>query len=134
MTTPFEREPRPELQRLKTVLAGHTVLGVLGRDLRVRLLEISRGGCLLESSCPVPVGTTGALSVDVDGTEYADQIRIARCQPIVGAGNTHRLGAEFLSLHMPGDRSLRRFAAELAGDVATLGRPLRFGAKWTSES
>jgi PilZ domain len=105
---------------VKLLLASHTVLGVLGRDLTVRLLDISRVGCLLESSCPVAVGTLGAISVQVDGTEYADQVRIARCQAIAGAGNTHRLGAEFLSLAMPGSRSLRRYAAELAADMSSV--------------
>ena len=105
---------------VKTLLTSQTVVGVLGRDLTVRLLEISRAGCLLESSCCVPVGTMGALSVDVDGKEYVDQVRIARCQSIAGAGNTHRLGAEFLSLYMPGALSLRRYAAELAADATAV--------------
>jgi hypothetical protein len=102
---------------VKALLSSQAALGVLARDMSVRLLEISRGGCLLESSCSVPVGTLGALSVDVDGTEYVDQVRVVRCQLIAGAGNTHRVGAEFLSLHLPGDRSLRRYAAGLSADA-----------------
>jgi hypothetical protein len=110
----------------KVLLTSQTVIGVLGRDLRVRLLEISRAGCLLEGSCHVAVGTLGALSVDVDGTEYVDQVRIARCQALVGAGDTHRIGAEFLSLETPGDRSLRRFAAELAAEAGGRDGTLSF--------
>ena len=101
---------------VKALLSSQSALGVLARDMSVRLLEISRSGCLLESSCSVPVGTLGALSIDVDGSEYVDQVRVVRCQIVPGAGNTHRVGAEFLSLHLPGDRSLRRYAAELAVD------------------
>ena len=102
---------------VKALLSSQSALGVLARDMSVRLLEISRGGCLLESSSHVPVGTLGALSVEVDGTEYVDQVRVVRCQLIPGAGSTHRVGAEFLALHLPGDRSLRRYAAGLAADA-----------------
>ena len=106
------------------------MIGVLGRDLTVRLLEISRAGCLLESSCHVAVGTLGALSVEaVDGTEDVDQVRVARCQPLVGAGDTHRVGAEFLSLHTPGDKSLRRYAATLAAEAAARDNTLSFRPK-----
>ena len=101
---------------VKALLSSQSALGVLARDMSVRLLEISRGGCLLESSCSVPVGTLGALSIEVDGKEYVDQVRVVRCQLVPGAGNTHRVGAEFLSLHLPGDRSLRRYATELSSD------------------
>ena len=99
---------------VKSFLASDVDLGVLARDMSVRLLEISRGGCLLESSHFVPVGTLGALSVVVDGTEYDDEVRVVRCQLVPGAGNTHRVGVEFLTLHLPGDKSLRRYAAGLA--------------------
>ena len=98
---------------VKSFLASDVELGVLARNMSVRLLEISRSGCLLESSHFVPIGTLGALSVVVDGTEYDDQVRVVRCQLVPGAGNTHRVGVEFLTLHLPGDRSLRRYAAGL---------------------
>lgn len=107
---------------VKSFLASDVELGVLARDLSVRLLEISRGGCLLESSHYVPVGTLGALSVVVDGTEYDDEVRVVRCQLVPGAGNTHRVGVEFLTLHLPGDRSLRRYAAGLTTDTVTVRR------------
>jgi hypothetical protein len=110
-------ESRIEMTHVKALLSSPSALGVLARDMSVRLLEISRGGCLLESSCLVPIGTLGALSVTVDGAEYVDQVRVVRCQLIPGAGNTHRVGAEFLSLDLPGDRSLRRYAAGLATDA-----------------
>jgi hypothetical protein len=108
---------------VRALLTSQSVVGVLGRDLSVRLLEISRAGCLLESSSQLPVGTLGDLAVEVDGEEYVDQVRIARCQAIAGAGNTHRLGAEFLTLHMPGARSLRRYAVELAADLSAIEPP-----------
>ena len=111
---------------VKSFQASAIELGVLSRDLSVRLLEISRGGCLLESSHFVPVGTLGALSVVVDGTEYDDEVRVVRCQLVPGAGNTHRVGVEFLTLQLAGNRSLRRYAAGLAeapGDLRLGPRP-----------
>jgi hypothetical protein len=102
---------------VKARLSSQARLGILARDISVRLLEISRGGCLLESSSSVPAGTLGALSVEVDGTVYVDQVRVVRCQLLAGAGNTHRVGAEFLSLHLPAENSLRRYAAGLAAGV-----------------
>jgi hypothetical protein len=98
---------------VKTRLFSQARLACLARDINVRLLEISRGGCLLESSSSVLAGTIGALSVELDGTVYVDQVRVVRCQLLAGAGNTHRVGAEFLSLHLPADNSLRRYAAGL---------------------
>jgi hypothetical protein len=98
---------------VKARLSRPARLGILARDISVRLLEISRGGCLLESTASVPAGTLGALSVEVDGTVYIDQVRVVRCQLLAGAGNTHRVGAEFLSLHLPAEHSLRRYAASL---------------------
>jgi hypothetical protein len=98
---------------VKARLSSQARLGVLARDISVRLLEVSRSGCLLESNSSVPAGTLGALSVEVDGTVYVDQVRVVRCQLLAGAGNTHRVGAEFLSLHLPAENSLRRYAAGL---------------------
>ena len=101
------------MTEVKARLSSHTRLGILARDIDVRLLEISPGGCLVESSSSVPAGTLGALSVEVDGTVYMDQVRVVRCQLLAGAGETHRVGAEFLSLHLPAENSLRRYAAGL---------------------
>lgn len=103
---------------LKARLSSPAALGVLARDISVRLLEISRSGCLLECSCSLAAGTLGALSVEVDGTVYVDQVRVVRCQLLAGAGNTHRVGAEFLSLHLPAEDSLRRYAAGLKAGAA----------------
>jgi PilZ domain len=102
------------MDAVRVLLTTQVVIGVLGRDHTVRLLEISRAGCLLESSRPVAVGTVGSLVVRVEGTEYVDRLRVARCEEVAGAGGRHRLGAQFLSLYLPGDKSLRRYVAELA--------------------
>jgi hypothetical protein len=105
------------MDAVKVFLTTQVVIGVLGRDLSVRLLEISRAGCLLESSHPVAVGTIGSLAVDVQGTGYVDRLRVTRCEAIAGAGERHHLGAQFLSLYTPGDKSLRQYVAERAAEA-----------------
>ena len=62
-------------------------LGALTCELRVRVLNGSATGCLVESSRPLTVGTVAALRVNLLGREYDDQVQVTRCQSIVGAGN-----------------------------------------------
>jgi hypothetical protein len=99
---------------LDAMLKTPGLLGLLGRDLSVRLLDISRSGCLLECSAAVPAGTLATLSVAFDGVRYLDHVRIARCQRVNGAGSRHHVGVEFLWLSAPAPQSLRRFAGEIA--------------------
>ena len=69
---------------------------VFQRELRGRLVNISRSGCLIEVSRPVRVGTVCRLRVALDNTEYADDVRVARCTS--GDGATCELGLELLRL------------------------------------
>ena len=89
------------------------LIGVLDRDLMVTVLDISRGGCLLESSRPIPPGTVAGLMVRIDGAAYREYVRIARCLPVPGGGERHHVGVEFLTLTRPGRASLRCYAAAL---------------------
>ena len=98
------------------LLTGPSVIAVLGRDVVVRLLEISRSGCLLESSHPVPADTIAALAVEIDGQAYMDEVRVSRSQLLAGVGERYQLGVEFLWLRLPQDHSLRSYAAMLTGD------------------
>jgi PilZ domain len=110
---------------LNAMLKTPGLLGLLGRDVSVRLLDISLSGCLLECSAAVPAGTLATLSVTFDGGRYVDHVRIARCQRVNGAGSTHYIGVEFLSLSAPTLQSLRRFAGEIAlageGETGAVG-------------
>lgn len=95
------------------VLAADDLLGVLTRDVRVRLLNISTSGCLVESTVALEMGTTGVLTIRAGGETYADDVRIARVQQVQGAGSTWHIGAEFLWTSQPGPRSLRRVVSRL---------------------
>jgi PilZ domain-containing protein len=96
-------------------------LGVLTRERQIRLLNCSVSGCLLETSCRLPVGAIVSLRVTIEGRELTDDVQIVRCQPIAGAGETYHVGAEFLWTQ-PLDRQSLRSAlrASHAGSAAVL--------------
>lgn len=96
------------------LLGDGDLMGVLARDTDVRLLNVSASGCLIESRRRIEAGTAGALRLVVDGEEYCDDVIVARCSEVQGAGATYHVGAEFLWTTPPGVRSLRRLAARLS--------------------
>lgn len=96
---------------LPALLRGPGVVAVLGRAVSVRLVQISRSGCLLECSHSMPAGTVAMLSLNIDGRRYSDEVRVSRSQLVAGAGERYEVGVEFLWLHPPLERSLRQFAA-----------------------
>jgi hypothetical protein len=98
---------------LPGVLTGPSVIALLGRDVVVRLLEISQSGCLFESSHAMPISTIAALSVEIDGREYVDEVRVSRSRLLAGAGERYEVGVEFLWLRPPREQSLRHYAAML---------------------
>lgn len=67
---------------------------VFQQQLPVQLVNISRSGCLLQASRHVRVGTVGRLRVMFDDMEYADDVRVARCE--TGKSTTCELGLELL--------------------------------------
>lgn len=98
---------------LGAVLAADDLIGVLTREVRVRLVNISASGCMVESAQRLDPGTTGILRLTVGGETYADDVRVVRLQQVHGAGAAWQMGAEFLWTSQPGTRSLRRMATRL---------------------
>ena len=79
------------------------MVAVLGRDVAVRLMDISDSGCLIQSETRLAEGTTGTLRADrIGGAEYVDDVRIMRCQAPNGGDNWFKLGAQFLWTSQPG--------------------------------
>jgi hypothetical protein len=107
---------------LDAILKATDLVAVLGRDVHVRLVDISGSGCLLESDCRLAEGTIGSLRVRFEGTEYEDDVRIMRCRKFEGARGGFHLGAEFLWTTSPGERSLRRVLATLQASALEPGR------------
>ncbi|HET9266489.1 MAG TPA: PilZ domain-containing protein [Vicinamibacterales bacterium] len=110
------------LDALDAILKANDLVAVLGREVSVRLVDISGSGCLLESGSRLDEGTTGSLRVSFEGLEYADDVRIMRCRPSEGSSSLYYLGAEFLWTTSPGDRSLRRVLASLQATAVKAGK------------
>ncbi len=99
------------MESLDAILGAQDLVAVLGRDVTVRLIDISNSGCLLQSATRLADGTTGTLKLSYDGVDYADDVRIMRCQTPNAGDNWFRLGAQFLWTTHPGEFSLRRVLA-----------------------
>lgn len=110
------------MDALDAILRSNDLVAVLGREVPVRLVDISNSGCLLESGSRLDKGTTGCLRVTFEGLEYADDVRIMRCRASEGSGSLYFLGAEFLWTSSPGERSLRRILASLQSTAVKAGR------------
>jgi PilZ domain len=83
-------------------------LAVLGKELRIRVLNCSPSGCLLETRARLEVGTVASLRMTLQGEEFVDDVQVVRCQPIEGAGSIFHIGAQFLWTGTPSPRSLRQ--------------------------
>jgi hypothetical protein len=64
-------------------------LGVLMRDIRVRAINVSPTGILVESDRPMAVGAPGRLCLRIDDDEFVEDVNVVRCQFIEGAGVYH---------------------------------------------
>ena len=51
------------MDALDAILKSNDLVAVLGREINVRLVDISVSGCLLESTSRLEKGTTGSLRV-----------------------------------------------------------------------
>jgi hypothetical protein len=110
------------MDALDAILGASDLVAVLGREIPVRLVEISTSGCLLESVGRIDQGTTGVLRVRFEDDEFMDDVRIMRCRRSEGSSDYYQIGAEFLWTTTPHERSLRRVIARLqVGMVKSLG-------------
>jgi len=105
---------------LDILLSATDLVAVLGREVPVRLLELSGTGCKLESKCRLGPGVTARLRIEVDGTEYTEDVRVTRCQECEGASGAYHLGAEYLWTTSPHERSLRRAIAKMTAGLVTV--------------
>jgi hypothetical protein len=101
------------MDALTAILSAHDLVAVLGREVPVRLVDISTSGCLLESPNRLDKGTTGSLKVVFEQQQYVDDVRIIRCSQCEGSSRVYHLGAEFLWTTNPRENSLRRVLARL---------------------
>lgn len=86
------------------------LVGVLGREVPVRVVNASISGLLLESAAYVEVGSACELRIHVDDETYVDNIRVTRCLDFQGSGFAYRVGAQFLWTTGAGPQTVRRLA------------------------
>ncbi len=94
---------------------GHEAVAMLVRVVPVRLIEVSRGGCRLESTSRIGAGVSGQLAVELQGLMRIDDVRVARCQPRAGAGAAFQVGAELLRTRRLGRRTVRMAVGGIIG-------------------
>src|SRR5712692_9176813 len=73
------------------------VLGVLVRTLPVRVLEVSRSGCLLQTRSNIDEGMAGELTLDAGSRSCVDHVTVTRCAAVDEDGSTYSIGVEFSS-------------------------------------
>lgn len=116
------------------------MVAAIVRVVPVGLIELSRGGCRLESAIRLEPGVSGTLKVELDGVARIDDVRVARCQQWVGGSGTYQMGAELLKTRRLGGRSIRmafrkticEFARGAGQPSGVIGKPTTL-APWISE-
>lgn len=71
-------------------------VGVLARDFRVRVLDLSESGCLIESPRRIEVGLVGRLWLQFDSEQYDDDVHVVRCEAVEGAVTGYHVGLRFV--------------------------------------
>jgi hypothetical protein len=99
------------------------VVGMLARDVAVRIVNFSGSGCLVESRCRVELGTIGTLRLMVGREEISDTVQIVRCQQIEGAGALRHVGLQFVWTSPPHPRTLRHVMRHGGEFACLLTRP-----------
>jgi hypothetical protein len=108
-------------RRLEALQCQVELLGVLARHIPTRLVEISRSGCLLESSHRIEEGTVGALRLEVGGRTYTEDVRATRCVAIAGSGSSYLVGVEFLHTGASEGTSIRQAVSSTLQDLSLGG-------------
>jgi pilus assembly protein Flp/PilA len=109
---------------------GSDVFAVLARGFPIRLVEISRSGCLLETQRPVEPGVVGELRLESGGTLVVDDVRVTRCVRVEGSGSSYLVGAEFVQTRRAGEGSIRRAMSGILRSVAPVsGLPAKKGSR-----
>ena len=100
-----------ERRRVPRAVISDTELSVLAFPIPVRLLDISLGGVLLESSHPVELGTRGTLRFNFGGVPFSADVKVERIrQRVNGAAEAFTIGASFVALSRQDQRVIERFA------------------------
>jgi hypothetical protein len=72
------------------------VQAVLTRELSVRVINVSAGGCLVESHQRIEVGTIGTLQLKLGSEECKDDVEVVRCELVEGDRSVYHVGVRLL--------------------------------------
>ncbi len=99
-------------RRVPRAAIAETELSVLAFPIPVRLLDISLGGVLLESSHAVDLGTRGTLRFNFGGVPFSADVKVERidCQRQGSPAERYTIGASFVALSRQDQRVIERFA------------------------
>lgn len=98
-------------RRVPRAVIADTELSVLAFPIPVRLLDISLGGVLLESSHPVDLGTRGTLRFNFGGVPFSADVKVERLDAQRnGSVERFTIGASFVALSRQDQRVIERFA------------------------
>lgn len=101
----------PDRRRVPRAAIADTELSVLAFPIPVRLLDISLGGVLLESSHAVDLGTRGTLRFNFGGVPFSADVKVQRLDSQRnGVGERFTIGASFVALSRQDQRVIERFA------------------------
>ena len=89
-----------------------TELSVLAFPIPVRLVDISLGGVLLESTHPVELGTRGTLRFNFGGVPFSADVSVERIDHSQTSTGVEKfsIGAAFVALSRQDQRVIERFA------------------------
>ncbi len=106
---------RLSLRTMPNAIHRCDIVGSLMRELPVRLRDICRAGCLIESEVALTPNALGELVLIIEGHLSSAMVRITRCQRLSGRGRAFYAGALFEGRGMRGlslPAAVDRFAGE----------------------
>ena len=83
---------------------------VLMRELCIRVINVSTGGCLIESQRWIEVGTIGTLQVKLGTEDCKDDVEVVRCEAVRGA-TVYHVGVRLLRTRPRQTGSIRQAVA-----------------------
>jgi hypothetical protein len=90
-------------------------LAAITTEIRVRVLNVSAAGCLVETNRPLEIGRAATLRLSFSGGDFEDTVQIVRCQEITGSGSVYHVGVAFLTTTAPSIESLRYMIRRQSG-------------------
>jgi hypothetical protein len=87
-------------------------------DNRVRVLNCSAAGCLVETARPIAVDTVATLQVTFGDKVFDDLVHVTRCEAVSDGGDFYYVAAKFVSVSPPYASTLRYVMRKDTSDLA----------------